>query len=338
LGQVVDNRSIVNLPLNQRNPFALVFLVPGVVGSVGFNFNNSNIQINGGRPGSNEILADGIPSSPPLVNPIQGYSVFPSVDAVQEFKVQTDNYSAEFGRSGGGIINLVYKSGTNGLHGSLFEFLRNSKLDANDFFSNARGIPLASFKRNQFGGSGGGPVYLPRIYDGRNKTFFFFAWEGLRQGQAQNTITTVPTALQRIGNYSQTRNAAVLANPQRSRRSDHHLRSQHHHPVRYRVHPHAFRREHYPGGAARPGGRQYRKILPHAQWPRRYELRPEQLRRRRQRGDQYQSIRCEGGREPECWQSILRTLLAPHSDPGSPELLSDRCFACAGRVIPAAAL
>ncbi|MBL8221286.1 MAG: TonB-dependent receptor, partial [Bryobacterales bacterium] len=208
LGQVVSNQSIVNLPLNQRNPFALVFLVPGVVGSVGFNFNNANISINGGRPGSNEILADGIPSAPPLVNPIQGYSVFPSVDAVQEFKVQTNSYSAEFGRSGGGVINLVFKSGTNQLHGSVFEFLRNSKLDANDFFANSRGVPLPSFKRNQFGASAGGPVYLGKLYDGRNRTFFHFTYEGLRQGQLQNQVTTVPTALQRAGNFSQTLNAA----------------------------------------------------------------------------------------------------------------------------------
>jgi hypothetical protein len=165
-------------------------------------------SINGGRPGSNEILADGIPSSPPLVNPIQGYSVFPSVDAVQEFKVQTDNYSAEFGRSGGGIINLIFKSGGNSLHGSLFEFLRNSKLDANDFFANSRGVPLANFKRNQFGASAGGPVLIPKLYNGRNKTFFHATYEGLRQGQLQNMVTTVPTALQRVGDFSQTRNAA----------------------------------------------------------------------------------------------------------------------------------
>ncbi|MBL8179914.1 MAG: carboxypeptidase regulatory-like domain-containing protein [Bryobacterales bacterium] len=209
LGQVVSNQSIVNLPLNQRNPFALVFLVPGVVGNVGFNFNNANISINGGRPGSNEILADGIPSAPPLVNPIQGYSVFPSVDAVQEFKVQTNSYSAEFGRSGGGVINLVFKSGTNQLHGSVFEFLRNSKLDANDFFANSRGVPLPSFKRNQFGASAGGPVYLGKWYDGRNRTFFHFTYEGLRQGQLQNQLTTVPTSLQWAGDFSQTRNAAA---------------------------------------------------------------------------------------------------------------------------------
>jgi hypothetical protein len=153
-------------------------------------------------------LADGIPSSPPLVNPIQGYTVFPSVDAVQEFKVQTNTYTPEFGRSGGGIINLIYKSGTNDVHGSVFEFLRNSKLDANDFFANSNGIDLASFKRNQFGASVGGPVYIPKLYDGRNRTFFFFTYEGLRQRSAANLLTTVPTEAQRSGDFSGLRNNA----------------------------------------------------------------------------------------------------------------------------------
>ncbi len=207
MGQVVDNRNIVNMPLNQRNPYSLVFLSPGVVGSVGNLYNNVNISINGGRPGSTAMMVDGVPSSTPLSNPIQGFTVFPSVDAVQEFKVQSQNYSAEFGRSGGGIINLIYKSGTNELHGSLFEFLRNSKLDANNYFSNAAGVSLADFKRNQFGASAGGPVLLPRLYNGRNKTFFFFAYEGLRQSAAATMNTTMPTEPQRNGDFSQTRNA-----------------------------------------------------------------------------------------------------------------------------------
>src|SRR5437764_1031294 len=85
------SQSITDLPLNQRNPYALVFLTPGVIGNVAAEFNQANISINGGRPGANEILADGIPSSPPLVNPIQGFTVYPSVDSVQEFKVQTNS-------------------------------------------------------------------------------------------------------------------------------------------------------------------------------------------------------------------------------------------------------
>jgi len=208
MGQVVSARNIVDLPLNQRNPYSLVFLAPGVVGNVGNQYNNVNISINGGRPGTNAMMVDGVPSSTPLSNPIQGFTIFPSVDAVQEFKVQSHNYSAEFGRSGGGIINLIYRSGTNTFHGSVFEFLRNSKLDSNGFFSNMRGVGLASFRRNQFGASAGGPVRLPGIYDGRNKTFFFAAYEGLRQSSASDLNATVPTELQRVGNFSDTRTSA----------------------------------------------------------------------------------------------------------------------------------
>jgi hypothetical protein len=209
MGQVIESGSIVNLPLNQRNPFSLVFLVPGVHGSVGSTFNSDDIAANGGRSGSNDILLDGVPSSPPVVNPIQGFSIFPSVDAVQEFKMQTNNYSAEFGRSGGTIVNLIYKSGTNDVHGSTFEFLRNSMMDANNFYSNSRGVPLTSYKRNQFGASIGGPVYLPHLYNGHNRTFFFFAYEGLRERTAANPMTTsVPTDLQKTGDFSQTLNGS----------------------------------------------------------------------------------------------------------------------------------
>ncbi len=205
MGQVIDGASIVNLPLNQRNPFALIFLAPGLQGSVDRTFNSMNWSANGGRPGSNEILLDGVPSSPPLGNQVQGFSIFPSVDAVQEFKIQTNNYSPEFGRSGGSIVNLLYKSGTNEFHGSMFEFLRNSKMDANEFFANANNVPLKSFKRNQFGVSGGGPVTIPHLYDGRNKTFFYANYEGLRERRVNTMVNaTMPTALERKGDFSQT--------------------------------------------------------------------------------------------------------------------------------------
>jgi hypothetical protein len=118
MGQAIGNRSIVNLPLNERNSWSLVFLAPGVNGNVGDKYNNVNISINGSRPGSTAMMVDGVPSSTALTNPIQGFTIFPSVDAVQEFKVESNSYSAEFGRGGGGVINLVYKSGTNQLHGS----------------------------------------------------------------------------------------------------------------------------------------------------------------------------------------------------------------------------
>src|SRR5437763_4255141 len=199
MGQDIPSENIVDLPLNERNTYSFVFLAPGVQGDVSFTYNNMNFSINGGRPGTTDILVDGIPSSPGLANPNQGIAVFPSVESVPELKVQTNTYSAEFGRSGSGIINMIYKSGTNHFHGSIFEFLRNSNLDANSFYSNLNGVALPNFKRNQFGGSAGGPVELPRVHQGRKKTFFFAAYEGLRQGSASTLTTTVPTEAQRGG-------------------------------------------------------------------------------------------------------------------------------------------
>ena len=141
---------------------------------------------------------------------MQVFAVFPSVDA--DRRIQSSGRAAISGGvrrgSGGGIINVIYKSGTNAFHGSAYDFLRNSVLDANSFFSNLRNSPLPSFKRNQFGGSLGGPVRLPNIYNGTNKTFFFVAYEGLRQGSATTLTTTVPTLQQRQGDFSQTFNTS----------------------------------------------------------------------------------------------------------------------------------
>ncbi|MBV9083902.1 MAG: TonB-dependent receptor [Acidobacteriaceae bacterium] len=204
LGQVIDSKSITNLPLNERNSYSLVLLAPGVTGGPALNYNGVNISANGGRPGSNDVLLDGAPSAPPGGTPINVFSIFPSVDALQEFRVQTSNYSPEFGRSGGAIINMIYKSGTNDLHGSIYDFLRNSIFDANGFFANANGTPLSSFKRNQFGFSLGGPVVIPKLYNGHNKTFFFADYEGLRQATPSNLQDTVPTLLERTGDFSQT--------------------------------------------------------------------------------------------------------------------------------------
>jgi hypothetical protein len=208
VGQVISNRSVDNLPLNQRNVYSLMFLVPGVTGSVTYQYNSLNFSVDGGRPGTTNVLVDGIPASPPLIVPIGGFAVFPSVDAVQEFKVQTTAYSAEFGRSGSGIVNVILKSGTNQFHGSGYDFVRNSALDSNTYFSNHSGTPLPSFERNQFGGSVTGPVWFPKLYNGKDKTFFLFSYEGLRQGTETEVTTTVPTALQRTGDFSQTFNSS----------------------------------------------------------------------------------------------------------------------------------
>ena len=208
IGQVIENRSIEDLPLNQRNVYQLVFLAPGVTGNVNANYNSLNISIDGGRPGSTDILLDGIPASPPLIVPIGGLAAFPSVDAVQEFKVMNNQYSAQFGRSGSGIINIVLKAGTNQWHGTAYEFARNSVLDANTFFANRNGKPLLPFSRNQFGGSLSGPVVVPKLYNGKDKTFFLFSYEGLRQGQTSDNYFSVPTALERTGDFSQTHTAS----------------------------------------------------------------------------------------------------------------------------------
>jgi hypothetical protein len=201
LAKIVDNRSIVNLPLNTRNVYSLVFLTPGVTGSVGNSYGEMRYSVNGGRQRTMDTLIDGVTAAHPTVNGFAGISVFPSVDAIEEFKLMGADYPAEFGRSLGSVLNIVFKSGSNDFHGSVYEFLRNSKLDANNFFDNTRGRPLASFKRSQFGYVFNGPII-------RNKTFFMTALEGLRERSAAVSVFTVPTELERRGDFSQTRVAS----------------------------------------------------------------------------------------------------------------------------------
>ncbi|MGH9839865.1 MAG: TonB-dependent receptor domain-containing protein [Blastocatellia bacterium] len=201
IGKVVDNRRILELPLNTRNVYSLIFLTPGVAGSVGNNYNQQDYSINGARLRAMDTLIDGVTASFPTVNGGAGISTFPSVDAIQEFKVQGANYSAEFGRAQGSILNVVFKSGTNQFHGSAYEFLRNSVFDANNFFDNTRGQKLGSFKRSQFGGHATGPIR-------KDKTFFMGSYEGLRSRSFATRVFSVPTLLERQGDFSQTRNQA----------------------------------------------------------------------------------------------------------------------------------
>jgi hypothetical protein len=201
LGKVVDNRRILDLPLNTRNVYSLIFLTPGVTGSIGNNYNQMNFAVNGARPTMMDTVIDGLTASFPTVNGFTGISVFPSVDAIQEFKVMGATYPAEFGRSLGSITNVVYKSGTNQLHGSAYEFLRNSYFDANNWFDNRRGQKLGSFKRSQFGGHVTGPIK-------KDKLFFMGSYEGLRARSFATRVFTVPTELERQGDFSQTRNQA----------------------------------------------------------------------------------------------------------------------------------
>jgi len=197
VGKVVDNRSIVNLPLNTRNVYSLIFLTPGVAGSVGNNYGDMRYGVNGARARTMDTLVDGVSASHSTVTGFSGISVFPSVDAIEEFKVMGANYPAEYGRSMGSVLNVVFKAGSNKLHGSAYEFLRNSQLDANNFFDNRRGAALNSFRRSQFGGMVSGPIK-------KDKTFFMGSYESLRERRAASTLFTLPTALERVGDFSRT--------------------------------------------------------------------------------------------------------------------------------------
>jgi len=195
LSKLVDNRRIAELPLNTRNVYSLIFLTPGVAGTIGNAYGDLRYTINGARPRSSDTLVDGVTATFPTVTGGVGISVFPSVDAIQEFKVLGATYPAEFGRSLGSVVNVVYKSGSNQLHGSGYEFVRDSKFDARNFFQKQRGEKLSDFSRHQFGGALGGPIQP-------DKMFFLGSFEGLRESAFASSTLTVPTELERQGDFS----------------------------------------------------------------------------------------------------------------------------------------
>src|SRR5438067_11050466 len=205
LGQVIDNKKIVDLPLNGRNPFALG-LLSGFSAPVKGAASNLPFVAGGGRWQNNDVLLDGIDNNTISTTGgigVSGINYIPSVDAVAEFKVKTNNYSAEFGRSAGTIISATTKSGTNQFHSAIWEFVRNEKFDANNFFSNAARTPRQPFKQNQFGFTLGGPVVIPKLYHGRNKTFFFVDYEGLRRAtSASSSLRDIPPVAFRNGDFS----------------------------------------------------------------------------------------------------------------------------------------
>jgi len=199
LRETVDERRITELPLNGRNPLQLQLLVPGVVPASGGSTLtlNSGISVNGARGTQNNYMLDGGDNNDPLTNTA---SIVPNPDALEEFSILTNNFSAEYGRNSGAVVNAITKSGTNQFHGSLFEFVRNDAFDARNFFS----LTQPKLRRNQFGGSVGGPVLLPGLYNGRDKTFFFVAYESTRERRADTVSNLiVPTALEREGDFSQ---------------------------------------------------------------------------------------------------------------------------------------
>lgn len=206
LGTVVESRKVLEMPLNGRNVYTLVALVPGVVPGgqsgttpTGTNpFAWGNYQIGGGQANQSASFIDGAPVNASYVNLT---ALVPTQDAIQEFRVQTNNLGPEFGRLSGGAINLTTKSGTNQFHGSAYEFFRNRVLNANTFFNNKAGVARPAFSQNQYGTNIGGPIF-------RDKTFFFFGWEGFRLRQGQSYVYSVPTDAMRAGDFSNVRNAA----------------------------------------------------------------------------------------------------------------------------------
>jgi len=192
----VDNEKVVELPLNGRSFTQLTVLVPGAVGgsgaNTGFQTSGTSVSISGLRSEANNYTLDGVNNNESF---FKTYGLQPSIDAIQEFKVQTNITSAEFGSAAGANVNIVTKSGTNSFHGTGYFFHRNDNFDATDFFANRSGTGKPEFRNNQFGGTIGGPIV-------QNNTFFFANYEGQRRGRNSTILSTVPTAAQVAGDLS----------------------------------------------------------------------------------------------------------------------------------------
>ncbi len=200
MGQVLDRKFINDLPNVGRDIMTLAYLTPGIVSSQNggqTGGQGNNFVSNGSRNSTADVLMDGITVTDFDQNSGQQNMIYtPALDSVEEFKIQTSNFSAEFGFSGATIVNMVTRSGTNQFHGSLHEALRNQVLDANDFFDNNAGNPLPGLRRNQFGGTVGGPIK-------KNKTFFFFDYDGIREINQSSASGGMPSAAERGGNFGE---------------------------------------------------------------------------------------------------------------------------------------
>lgn len=209
-GTVILNKQVNELPLNARNPFMLSALVAGV------NYNGNAIyqrpfdngaiadwSINGSRNRQGEFLLDGAPNNAQAGG--NNIAYVPPVDSVQEFKIQTNSYDAQYGKTAGGIVNVTLKSGANDIHGTLYEFMRRRWLDANSFQNNARGVDRTNHYLDQYGGMLSGPVILPKLYNGKNRTFFMTNYEGYREGSPNPINASVPAPEFLNGDFSRLR-------------------------------------------------------------------------------------------------------------------------------------
>ena len=221
LSAEIDSKQVEDLPLNLRNVISLATLNSSVTNTSESESLNeggtsgkadqdvSFLNFGGGFFGSSAYLLDGIWDT----DSTWGAVIYvPSVEAVSSFKIQTNSFTAQTGFSTGNVIQIETKSGTKDFHGDVFEFIRNSKLDANEFFNDYNDSPKVHFTRNQFGGSAGGPLYIPKFYEQRDKTFIFGVYEGLRQNSPVNNTFTVPTAQMKTGDFSQLLTGALVTN------------------------------------------------------------------------------------------------------------------------------
>ena len=218
IGATVERTLVANLPLEVsgtvRNPVQFITLIPGFVGSVGNDPANNatdDFKVNGGQEGGTDVLVDGVSIS--LVSANTQWNKGVSTEAVQEFKVLQSNFSPEYGASGDGIVSLTLKSGTNQIHASGYDFLRNRVLDANSWKNNTLGQGKPINTQNDFGFTVGGPVYVPHLYRGRDKTFFFFAYEGFRFNTGGTGTPSFPNEAFRSGDFSALLPATQLFDP-----------------------------------------------------------------------------------------------------------------------------
>ena len=204
--QDFDSKTVAELPSSNRNFLQVAELSAGMTnfqagaapadsGSAGFGYWSSN----GGMPGTNEVMMDGATA---VTANMGAASIIPTIDAIQEFKLSTNALAAEFGRSGGAVLNVIYKSGTNSLHGTVYDFARNSVFNSSTWLNNRSGLARPFNNTQTFGYTVGGPVWIPKIIDGRNKLFFFNNYEGYRNVLPVNQLLTVPTLAERSGDFS----------------------------------------------------------------------------------------------------------------------------------------
>jgi outer membrane receptor protein involved in Fe transport len=217
-GVTLNTQQVLELPVNARDPLVLVHATAGVnsvrtgVSTATTDQNHNRFALNGGRDESSAILVDGVPAT---AVDWGGLLAAPSVDAVQEVEVVKNTFDVQYGKTDGGVVSMVTRSGTNAFHGGAFEFLRNNHLDANSWTNNRSGLARTVFQRNQFGGSLGGPVWKSK------KVYAFGVYEGLRQGAPSTNISSVPSSQEKAGDFSNTRNAdgslAVIYDPMTTR-------------------------------------------------------------------------------------------------------------------------